>query len=457
MCESLGSTQSIPIMTSTTQATSQPSALKTAIATLYHSGKYSDLTLECDGLRFKVHKSVVCGRSPVLEKECDGNFLEGKTGYVVVGAPDANRYTVRRMLDYLYKDDYNDCEPYSSIGFIAGASEEVHPSDLTDKKRSTEAKVSLKFSKKDESESLASSIGSVQQAPAGSLMGSTGPSIFGGSKSPRAVTDPKNLFAGVNSDQASENPTHTAMTSNNFSNAQSLFAPLRSASLPTGLASMVQSTSSPQPQPSPNSNSNYFSKCRILNNVHVYALANYYQIIDLKHIAAAKFARALIESSVLPKDMVVAIIREVYGITDVSSTLRFTLVDNVARKMDPKDTGWVETLTDVPEFVVETFRRRISFDANIIQSQKKSIGKVAETIEAARLRVITDVLAHDHCAGALVSEVAIIPVPTGGRMLDSSSDAVNVSAAQEKQANTRLKCRKCGKVIAEAHVTANRS
>ena len=460
MCESLGSTQSIPIMASTTQATSQPSALKTAIATLYHSGKYSDLTLECDGLRFKVHKSVVCGRSPVLEKECDGNFLEGKTGYVVVGAPDANRYTVRRMLDYLYKDDYNDCEPYSSIGFIAGASEEISHNDEMAKEPNTEANMPSDTSKNEPCESLASATLTRCRSSTGSLMGPDGPSMFGGGKSLRVATDPGFFFPSrPSSVKTSSNQPRIASMGDKVTKTQSPLASLRSPSLSTRPASMVQSATSPQPQPGFKSLTyNQSQEFHILNNVDVYALANYYQIVDLKHVAAAKFAKAIPGFLALPMDTVVTIIHEVYAVTDTASTLRITLVDTVAGAMNPKDTGWVEQLADVPEFVVAIFRKRAASDADVVQSQRKSLEKIEVTTEEARLRLITDILAHEHCAGGPMSATGSLFAPTISMYPDrttSSSNTVNASVAQEKQAITRLKCRKCSKVIAEVHLRAN--
>ena len=36
------------------------------LSRLLETGNYSDLTLECEGKKFKVHKSVVCIQSPVL-------------------------------------------------------------------------------------------------------------------------------------------------------------------------------------------------------------------------------------------------------------------------------------------------------------------------------------------------------------------------------------------------------
>jgi len=38
------------------------------------SEKYSDITLKCGETIFKVHRAIVCTRSPVLAAAFDGNF-----------------------------------------------------------------------------------------------------------------------------------------------------------------------------------------------------------------------------------------------------------------------------------------------------------------------------------------------------------------------------------------------
>ena len=49
-------------------------SLLLAVAQLRKSAKYSDLTLTCNKVEFKVHKAIVCSQSPVLAAACDGDF-----------------------------------------------------------------------------------------------------------------------------------------------------------------------------------------------------------------------------------------------------------------------------------------------------------------------------------------------------------------------------------------------
>jgi hypothetical protein len=44
------------------------------ISQLLHSPEYSDLTLQCQGREFKVHKVVVCTQSRVLAAAVQGEF-----------------------------------------------------------------------------------------------------------------------------------------------------------------------------------------------------------------------------------------------------------------------------------------------------------------------------------------------------------------------------------------------
>lgn len=41
---------------------------------LFHSSKYSDLTIRCGSEMWKVHRAIMCQRSPFFAAACDGDF-----------------------------------------------------------------------------------------------------------------------------------------------------------------------------------------------------------------------------------------------------------------------------------------------------------------------------------------------------------------------------------------------
>ncbi|PYI36239.1 hypothetical protein BP00DRAFT_472444 [Aspergillus indologenus CBS 114.80] len=87
------------------------------------AGELCDLELECDGVKLTVHKIVVWNRSEVIKTACKSNFRvkpatptasnqvsyltlkkEGRTN--VVQIPDFSLATVKRMVEYMYLENY---------------------------------------------------------------------------------------------------------------------------------------------------------------------------------------------------------------------------------------------------------------------------------------------------------------------------------------------------------------
>ncbi|KAI8633608.1 hypothetical protein F5Y19DRAFT_470849 [Xylariaceae sp. FL1651] len=64
---------------------------------------YCDLTLECHGQEFRVHKAIVCAQSPVIAAALRGNFMEAQTGVLNVSF---DIESVRRLIEFMYTGDY---------------------------------------------------------------------------------------------------------------------------------------------------------------------------------------------------------------------------------------------------------------------------------------------------------------------------------------------------------------
>ncbi|KAF5857031.1 hypothetical protein ETB97_006422 [Aspergillus alliaceus] len=75
------------------------------LMSIMETGKYSDLTLVCQGKEFPVHKAFVCSQSPVLAAACDGRFQEAPSEIVEVTQFDIR--TVECMTQFMYKGDYD--------------------------------------------------------------------------------------------------------------------------------------------------------------------------------------------------------------------------------------------------------------------------------------------------------------------------------------------------------------
>ncbi|KAI7282061.1 hypothetical protein KC345_g3723 [Hortaea werneckii] len=78
--------------------------METVNEELLRTGSRSDLTIECEGRVFKVHKLIVSTRSPVLARAIANGFQESQTNVIKHSQHDAD--TMERMIAYIYKGDY---------------------------------------------------------------------------------------------------------------------------------------------------------------------------------------------------------------------------------------------------------------------------------------------------------------------------------------------------------------
>ncbi|KAI1817059.1 hypothetical protein GGS20DRAFT_535228 [Poronia punctata] len=66
--------------------------------------EYSDLTVQCDGGEFKVHRAYLCAQSPVIAAALRGDFMEAKTGILKISY---DVESVRRFLEFVYSGAYH--------------------------------------------------------------------------------------------------------------------------------------------------------------------------------------------------------------------------------------------------------------------------------------------------------------------------------------------------------------
>ncbi|RCI10017.1 hypothetical protein L249_8698 [Ophiocordyceps polyrhachis-furcata BCC 54312] len=85
-------------------ATANSNSALSALADLMKSEAFSDLTFTCNEHRFKVHKCVVYGQSPVIKAALSHDFEEGRTNVIPMDAFDPD--TVRRLVQFFYTGDY---------------------------------------------------------------------------------------------------------------------------------------------------------------------------------------------------------------------------------------------------------------------------------------------------------------------------------------------------------------
>ncbi|KIW91756.1 uncharacterized protein Z519_07724 [Cladophialophora bantiana CBS 173.52] len=72
---------------------------------LLRSEKYSDFTIACNGVEFKVHRAVVCPASPFLDSACNSGFQEATSRRIEFREDDPG--IVARVVLFLYTSDYD--------------------------------------------------------------------------------------------------------------------------------------------------------------------------------------------------------------------------------------------------------------------------------------------------------------------------------------------------------------
>ncbi|KAF1943857.1 hypothetical protein EJ02DRAFT_117761 [Clathrospora elynae] len=85
--------------------------LKSALASLFECGKYSDLTIVCGAKRYPVHRVLLATRSTFFDGACRNGFQEAETGIIDLSEDDAE--AVEHMVQYFYHLDYLNKKPLS--------------------------------------------------------------------------------------------------------------------------------------------------------------------------------------------------------------------------------------------------------------------------------------------------------------------------------------------------------
>ncbi|KAH7366606.1 hypothetical protein BKA66DRAFT_193581 [Pyrenochaeta sp. MPI-SDFR-AT-0127] len=78
--------------------------LKSALASLFQCGKYSDLTIVSGAKRYPVHRALLATRSTFFEGACRDGFQEAETRVIDLTEDDAE--AVEHMVHYFYHLDY---------------------------------------------------------------------------------------------------------------------------------------------------------------------------------------------------------------------------------------------------------------------------------------------------------------------------------------------------------------
>ncbi|KAF1953475.1 hypothetical protein CC80DRAFT_551518 [Byssothecium circinans] len=78
--------------------------LMSALASMFESGKYSDLTIACGNKSYPVHRALLASRSTFFDGACRNSFQESVTGIIDLSEDDAE--AVEHMVHYFYHLDY---------------------------------------------------------------------------------------------------------------------------------------------------------------------------------------------------------------------------------------------------------------------------------------------------------------------------------------------------------------
>ncbi|KAJ9606900.1 hypothetical protein H2200_008910 [Cladophialophora chaetospira] len=109
------------------------------------TGKYSDFTIICKDVEFKVHKVVLCGSSSMLDTACKGGFKEATSGKIEF--PEDDPEVMARVVLFMYTGDYDADKAPSTIlpsgySIVAGTPETKTESSAAEKPKSRRIKAS---------------------------------------------------------------------------------------------------------------------------------------------------------------------------------------------------------------------------------------------------------------------------------------------------------------------------